>query len=233
MTSTLGPSFAEPVPQPVPSVYREFDWPAGATTSLQPGPDHLSVDVAAVAQNRQSSRAFAPIQLAQLGALLWLTCRTHSRRDSPFGFQQQFRPHPSAGAMHPIHVLCQLAPGQPWSRYDPVAHSLVAVGETDGLASKARAAAGDLLAVGEGVLIALVAEPGKTAAKYLNHGSLVWRDAGVVLGLFSFITAALGLAFCPLGLTGHDFIAPIATEGVLEGVGLAIVGDAPRPSCGF
>jgi hypothetical protein len=134
--------------------------------------------------------------------------------------------------MHPIHVLCQMAAGTPWSRYDAVAHSLVEVPGSTALAERARLVAGELLAVREGVLIALVAESGKTAAKYENPGSLVWRDAGVVLGYLSLLAQALGLAFCPLGLTGHDFAEPIAPQGVLDGVGLAVVGNRPQASSG-
>jgi hypothetical protein len=107
---------------------------------------------------------------------------------------------------------------------------LVEVSGTDSLAERARRAAGELLPVDHGALIALVAETGKTAAKYENHCSLVWRDAGVVLGYLSLIAEALDLAFCPLGLTGHDFVAPIAPPGVLEGVGFALVGGRRQAS---
>ena len=72
----------------------------------------------------------------------------------------------------------------------------------------------------------LVAEPGKTAAKYANSESLVWRDAGVLLGYMSVVAEALGLGFCPLGITGQAYVSALSADARLTGVGLAVVGRA-------
>lgn len=202
----------------------QFDWPSGKTMEIEAKLDVLEIDLRAVLNHRQSTRNFLPLTLPQLGSLLWLTARTHSRRTSPYGFHQEYRPYPSAGALHPIHLLFQREVGQPWTRYDSTSHLLVQVPGTEKLADDARIAANQVLRVQEGTVLALAAEPGKTSAKYEHPESLVWRDAGVVLGYLSVTCEALGLAFCPLGLTGNNYIAPIAASGKLQGVGLAILG---------
>jgi hypothetical protein len=126
--------------------------------------------------------------------------------------------------MHPIHVLVS-AEMATWSRYDPVEHALVAIPGSETNAAAVRAAAGQLLSVERGLVVALVAEPGKTAAKYTDPESLIWRDAGVVLGYMSVVAEALGLSFCPLGITGNRCLADILPlHADLHGVGLAILG---------
>ena len=218
---------AEPRPHLVPEPYSPFEWPIGGKiTSLSPAPPQLMVDIVRVLQNRQSRRLLGSLSITQLGHLLWLSCRTHSLRSSDYGFDQQFRPHPSAGAMHPIHLVCQRSSGMFWERYDPLEHSLVALPGSEGLAQGARARAANILPSSEAVMLALVAEPGKTGAKYEDGQSLVWRDAGVVLGYLSLLAEVLKLGFCPLGMTGDAYVAPISTCGKLQGAGLALIGTS-------
>lgn len=82
----------------------------------------------------------------------------------------------------------------------------------------------DLVVAPSATLLLLVAEPGKTAAKYLNPDSLVWRDAGVLLGYLSLAAEALGLAFVPLGATGDPWAGTLVDEAGLTDVGAALVG---------
>jgi SagB-type dehydrogenase family enzyme len=228
MTLNMQESFCEPKPRAKPGHYEPFKWPRGEITQLEPAAAQINVDIVQVLQERQSRRLLDALPPSELGALLWLTCRTHSHRTSKFGFDQEFRPYPSAGAMHPIHVVCQRFPGMPWERYEPTLHALVGVPGTEALAQSAREKAASILPTNEAVLVGLVAEPGKTAAKYECAESLVWRDAGVLLGYLSLVTETLGLGFCPLGMTGDLYLAPISTAGQLHGVGLAVVGTKVR-----
>lgn len=128
--------------------------------------------------------------------------------------------------MHPIHVLVA-RDVEPWMRYDPVTHELVELlGSTDSAAA-GRDVASHIIELRRGVLLGLVTEPGKTSVKYENHETLVWRDAGVVLGYMSLVAEALGLSFCPLGITGHPYLTaylPAPTQ--LQASGLAVVGVA-------
>ncbi len=112
-------------------------------------------------------------------------------------------------------------------RYDPIEHALVDLAGSMESAAASRDAAGSLIDLGQGTLIGLVAEFGKTAAKYENHETLVWRDAGVALGYMSIVAEALGLAFCPLGITGQPYLTDYLSDATrLQAAGLAALGPA-------
>ncbi len=217
----------DPVPRALPMRYEPFVWPAGVRTPLAPRARPLELDLVALLDERQTRRTFSkPFDDATLGEFLWLACRNRSSRPGAFGLDQESRVHPSAGAMHPIHVLLAREMGS-WLRYDPLEHALIELPGSGATVAASREAARSLVELGRGMLIGLVAEPGKTAAKYEHHESLVWRDAGVVLGYMSVVAEALGLAFCPLGITGQPYLtAQLPNASALQAVGLAVVGSA-------
>lgn len=217
----------DPVPRALPMRYEPYVWPAGAKAPLAPRGQPLELNLAALLEERQTRRAFTEcLDDAALGELLWLACRNRSSRPSAFGPDQESRVHPSAGAMHPIHVLIARETG-PWLRYDPLEHALIGLPGSGTSAATCREVASSLVQLAHGTLIGLVAEPGKTAVKYEHHESLVWRDAGVVLGYLSVVAEALGLAFCPLGISGQPHMtAHLPNASALQAVGLAVVGGA-------
>lgn len=215
----------DPVPRAQPMRYQPFVWPDGPRLQLASRNKALKLDLVELLERRETRRDFRqPIDKASLGEFLWLACRNRSSRPSPFGPDQESRVYPSAGAMHPMHVLVSREAG-PWMLYDPVAHALIELPESSHSAATARAAANYLFDTGGGMLIGLVAEPGKTAAKYENHETLVWRDAGVILGYMSLVAEALGLPFCPLGITGGPYVTDyLSSSAMLQSVGMAVVG---------
>lgn len=213
-------------PRDDPSWYEPIVWPSGRTVQLPPRSASLTVDMVTLMELRQTRRSFnREMDLQALGEFLWLACRSRSSRPSPFGPNQESRPHPSAGALHPIHVLLG-RDGPLLTRYDPALHALVEVLGSEAGATEAIRAARSSLELDQGWVIALVAEPGKTGSKYEHPDSLVLRDAGVVLGYMSIVAEALGLAFCPLGITGEERLTQGLTTSAkeLRGVGLAVVG---------
>lgn len=222
----------EPMPHATPRRYEPVVWPDGPAVSLRGGISALDVDLAVLLEERQTCRDFSnPLDIGMLGDFLWLVCRSRSSSPSPFGPDQESRPYPSAGAMHPIHVLVSRK-GHAWERFDPVEHCLRELPDTEDSALSARSAAGHLLDVRQGILLTLVAEPGKTAAKYSAHESLVSRDAGVIIGYMSIVAEALRLPFCPLGITGHEALLPAlpGNEGQLMPIGLALIAGTVRHS---
>ncbi len=216
---------AEPKPHATAKQYESLQWPTGTRRSLCPYSQPLPLDLTRLLEERQTSREFnGELTDEMLGGFLWLACRNRSLRPSPYGVPQESRPHPSAGGMHPIHVFIA-KPDGPWHRYDPVEHALVEVPASDQSARDSRAQANMLVHLDRGTLIGLLAEPGKTSAKYENHDSLVWRDAGVILGYMSVVAAALRLSFCPLGALGEPHLSSISPDPTrVHAAGLSIVG---------
>lgn len=217
----------EPKPRELAQAYRPFEWPTGVETVLPPPPGALAVDLARLALERQTRRAFDRLPVEGLSGLLGLTCRAHSTTGSPYGFEQQFRAVISAGAIHPIHVLVQRDRWRPWERYDPLKHSLCEVSDSTESATAARSQADSIVHSGHCTLLALVAEPGKTNAKYTDPETLIWRDAGVLIGALSWVAEAQGLSLCPLGVTGTEQVRQLGPQGTLFGVGMLLVGARP------
>lgn len=219
-------SFDSPSPRDSAAQYAEVSWPRGPRTQLQAFDGDLTVNVAAVLSTRQTRRNFsAQISLDKLGHLLWLACRTCTSRPSGMGFDLECRPHPSGGGIHPIHLVLQRSDGGALERYNTRGHSLEELPGSELLASCLREAANKAVATQASTLIALVAEPGKTGAKYTHPTSLVMRDAGVILGYLSLCSEVLGLNFCPLGMTGDEYLKSLDEQGKLRGVGLALIGS--------
>lgn len=216
----------DPTPRVNPLPYTQVSWPLGDRTQLTPREDALHIDLVSLIEQRETRRDFAhPVSLERLAEFLWLACRNRSSRPSCYGPDQESRAHPSAGAMHPVHVLVSRGAG-PWERYDPVGHALFTIPGSCENATHARTAAASLVPVDQGVVLGMVAEPGKTAAKYRNGESLVWRDVGVVLGYMSIVAEALNLSFCPLGITGHRQLGELVSPStMIQGAGLAVLGS--------
>ena len=212
-------------PRGAPKRYEPVSWPSGTLIQLPPRSSSLVVDMVQMMEQRSTKRTFScELSLQSLGEFLWLACRSRYSWPSVYGPNQESRPHPSAGAMHPTHVLIG-RDGGVLQRYDPSAHALVEVRGSEAGSAEAFRAVRASLELGRGCVLALVAEPGKTGAKYERPDSLVLRDAGVVLGYMSVVAEALGLAFCPLGITGENLVTQgLPRSAELRGVGLAVLG---------
>jgi len=216
-----------PLPDPRPKIeiqsYQPLDWPTGARTPLS-----VPVDVAQsfceVLAARRSARVFGRLSVTDLSALLWYSCRVLARQKCDLGFDLTLRPAPSAGAIHAIHVLTSSAAAGRWQRYDPFQHCLVDVpwglAPVDSVLSEVTPAVNPQ----GGTLLWLAAEVGKTAAKYDNAESLIWRDAGALLAHLGLTASYLGLNFCPLGVTGANWGNGLDEVKLVRGVGVALVG---------
>lgn len=164
-----------------------------------------------------------PISDAELGTWLDLSYRAQLVQGSVYGFDISLRAAPSAGAIHPIHLVLATPGSSSWRRYDGVDHALIDV--PSGLdARDVQCAMQVVLTAPDATLILLAAEVGKTAAKYDNPASLVWRDAGALLAVMGLAAHAHALAFCPLGVTGEPWVGRLLENQGLLGVGAAFIG---------
>lgn len=210
-----------------PGHYLPFLWPEGDFHPLAKVSDRSDIGLLHLLGHRRTKRSFAPLSEADLSQLLWRCAHTQALADSEYGFELERRPTLSAGAIHPIHILIDHHATGCWQRYDSRHHGLHDLPEASSLLAELRLQCDSTLAVGPGTRVLLVAEPGKTSAKYQNCESLIWRDAGVLLAMMAMVTEALGCTFCPLGITGEPWASQLAPTGILTGVGVALVGGLP------
>ncbi len=217
------PDLKNPRPRSEPKPYRPVVWPEVQFVPLPEGSIPDTPPFASVVEARRTRYSFAPLLDDQLGALMQFTCRVRAALAGPLAFAQSHRPAPSAGAIHPVHVVVHRPGDAALCRYDPFEHGLSKL-DTSLKPSALRTAMHEVLDAPAGTLLLFVAEPGLTASKYEDAASLVWRDAGVLLGMFSMAAEALSLNFSPMGVTGEPWASQLIPGASLVGVGAAFVG---------
>lgn len=219
-------NLGNPRPLDIPIPYRPFEWPVAEVIKL-PVPGELrKCDFFEVLEGRRSRRVFDKISMDHIADLLWYCCRVQQNKHADLGFPLSIRSYPSAGSIHPIHVLVNWSGKEGWLRYDPLEHALIGIPNSESNMAATREAVDSIVTSENGVIIMFLAEPGKTFSKYGDANSLIWRDAGVLLGYLSLIAQALKLSFCPLGITGDPWASQLDKQGRLVGVGMSVVGTS-------
>lgn len=213
----------DPSPRVLPQIYSPHAWRAVSTISLPKHEARLAaLDV--VLSARRSTRKFGRLTIDLLSQILWLSSHCQRTTESGLGFCLQQRPLPSAGAIHPVHLLINV-PGVGWARYNATSHSLELLDVMRDWSESLAKHCNELVPIGDGALMLFVAEPGMTAAKYDACESLIWRDAGILQGGLSIVAAGVGCNMCLLGITGNPWAQKLSEQGQLTGVGAAILGS--------
>lgn len=214
-----------PTPKNEQSQHRLFQWVTGDICRLPKSPMRKSAPLLEALQQRNTVRNFGRVNTTDLADFLWYACRSLETWPSEIGFELEHRAAPSAGAIHPIHLLINKAGESGWWLYEPRGHFLVELPDAPKILSDLHAHAREVLDAPEAVKFLFLAEPGKTLAKYSDGCSLIWRDAGVLLGVMALAAQGLTLNFCPLGITGEPWASALSDQGQLVGVGLALLGS--------
>jgi SagB-type dehydrogenase family enzyme len=215
----------EPSPRDAPSIYTPFSWPPGEAIYLNSEPNLPKRNFSEVALSRRSARTFEDVNFEQLSTLFTLSCRVQQLGHRNYGFPQSYRPAPSAGAIHPVHILLSPRSKPEWWRYDSNDHCLVSIDFNADALMHVNGQIQRALPGSNGLILFFVAEPGKTFAKYIDACSLIWRDAGVLLGQLALTSEAMRLNFCPIGITGNKWASMLDPQGRLVGVGAALLGS--------
>lgn len=205
--------------------YEPIQWNVGEILPLPASSAPLTQSFSEVLDARISSHQFGDVDIDQLGAFLWHSCRTRGMGKSDLGFDLEHRASPSAGAIHPIHIVVKRPRDNRWWLYRPQNHELSELMESDIKLVGLNALSQKVLNSDHATRILFLAEVGKTLSKYQNGCSLIWRDAGVLLAVMALTATAQGLNFCPLGITGEPWASNLADQGKLAGVGLALLGS--------
>lgn len=190
-------------------------------------------------ERRRSIRAHddeRPISSAQLGELLFRTCRVTQVVKDASGGEFALRPYPAGGGLYelelyPVVRLCTGVEGGLY-RYDPVGHALISVSElgppAQGLLDQARAAA-EMGQVPQ-VLLVIAARFPRVNWKYEGVAyALTLKHVGVLYQTLYLVATAMGVAPCALGGGDSDLFARAAglDYAAETSVGEFIVGSRP------
>jgi SagB-type dehydrogenase family enzyme len=234
VTATEGSEWWSPRLRSVDRGYEEWRYATASAMYLcRPGGLPERPPFYAVVESRSSIPPTASLSELDLSSVLWFTSKSRSSA-KPGEPRWEHRPAPSAGGRHPIDVLVSNWP--PGSNkvyhYDPMAHALCALRpQRAGAVQELTSAAEKTTGSRNGVILWHAAQFDRTLSKYEEGETLVWRDAGVLVGMTALVAEALTLACCPIGLTGEPVLSNVlGSGGRVRGVGGCIVGRGPDES---
>lgn len=172
---------------------------------------------------RRSTHSTKPLTRRDLSTLLWHAARVRSLHIRKDGLKFQSRPAPSAGGLHPIHLVIARCAGSPGCafRYDPLRHALAPLAITSRALSRWLTEV-DAVAPGKATIVALLCDEQRTAERYVRSNSLTWRDAGCQLALLHVVATWLTLNSSLLGIEGQSLAAAVHPR--LRGMGMILVG---------
>lgn len=160
---------------------------------------------------RKSSRIFRPITLAELGSVLWYSAKVKSTFLQKNGYILTHRGTPSAGARHPIDIIIlnsNFLESNYFYYYNPFEHSLNKLNSSGSdIATLFKTHINEIVQINNATIIWFVAHVNRTAAKYENAQSLIWRDAGALINNIQMTCTAIGLNSCSIGSLGEPFIS--------------------------
>ena len=200
-------------------------FPAGSAERLPsplPGPARAFDDVL----SSRRSRVAGPVSLTEAGGLLWHVCRETAPSElGRAGLVVRHRSVPSAGGLHPFSFICIGDLEDRVVLYDASAHGFRELqADHRPLLAVNRAQLTQMLGTSAGVTIRFVCDRSLVDAAYANPESLILRDAGALLATTALIAEWRGLAACPLGFLGDDFVAMagLATDRFVGAGGVQI-----------
>jgi len=213
-----------PVPLDCPIRYQPYIWPMQDIEYLSVLEDLGLPNFEKIIAERRTRRTFEFLNRNKLAEFLWLSSRILAKGDDSLGFPITQRPVPSPGAIHSIHLVLSNQ-RDCWLRYDPGQHGLAPLGEIGIRLTGLWEAISQVVNPQDGTALLFIAEPGKIYAKYQYGNSLIWRDAGVIIGHMALVAEALHLNFCPLGITGEPWVSSLSRLYQFVGVGVALLGS--------
>lgn len=152
--------------------------------------------------SRRSERTMGPVALEDVARLLHSVCAVHFSHRGPDGLES-YRAHPSAGARHPLDLVLYaetvvgLSPGA-WL-LDAWAMKLTRL---DIQVEMERVAAALRTPGPPPLTLFACASADRTLTRYPDGATLVWRDAGVLLGYLHLAAFDMGLGSCIVGTSG-------------------------------
>ncbi|EGY00580.1 hypothetical protein AZA_09502 [Nitrospirillum viridazoti Y2] len=148
----------------------------------------------------------------QVAELLWHAVGTKAMAKSGrAGIPIEWRVCPSAGGLHPIHIICIPQTATEGIRlYDPNSHAFdfLAVSENKVIETQNEFLMSVIGSV-TGCTLLFVADVKKIDAAYEHGMTLTWRNAGAIISTLCLCAEWLGLGACPLGFNGDRILAEL------------------------
>ncbi|MGN6194993.1 MAG: hypothetical protein ACTHOB_08640 [Ginsengibacter sp.] len=205
-----------------------FNYPISETIKLIKPPHLESINFWDVINNRTSKREFRELSLNEISKVLWLSAKVKDVFVQDNGYILTKRPSASAGARHPIDIIVQspiLDSSKSFYYYNPFQHDLNKLTFKNNFIEKFRIHLSSMFDIRKAAICWFVAHPNRTASKYDNSLSLIWRDAGALIHSVQLVCAGLRINSCAAGTFGEPFISEMFSEhGNVFGIGGILIG---------
>lgn len=185
----------------------------------------LNIDFMSIFSGRRSVKELGACSLDALSNILFYAVKPYCIGKDDYGVTVYRSAAPSAGGRHPIDLLVGIKERgrRHLYLYQPIEHSLKRLNIKEKLQNSFFKDVEDTLPFGESVLLWFSIQYMRTASKYTDYMSLVWRDVGAQLCCLQQAAKYVGLDSCPIGyLAEETFQKMFQSEILLSGGGMII-----------
>ena len=182
-------------------------------------------DFMEVFSGRRSVKELGVCGLEEISKILFYAVKPYSIAQDDYGVCVYRSAAPSAGGRHPIDVLVGLPEesGRRLYLYQPLKHSLRKLTIPLGLEQEFYRDVEQTLPFGKSTLLWFSVQYMRTASKYTEPMSLIWRDIGAQLCCLQQAAKYMGMDSCPIGyLAQESFNNMFHTDKLMSGGGMII-----------
>lgn len=159
-----------------------------------------------VLRERRSVKQLGGCTLEKLSEIMYHAVKPYTICRDDYDMIVYRSASPSAGGRHPIDILIGL-PGNECRQlhlYEPLSHSLLLLDIPIDLQQDFFNDISQTLPLGESILVWFSIQFMRTASKYTDYESLIWRDAGSLLCCLQQVAKYVGLDSCPIGYLAEE-----------------------------
>lgn len=182
-------------------------------------------DFLEILSKRRSVKELGTCSMDELSQILYYAVKPYCIGIDDYGVMVYHSAAPSAGGRHPIDVLVAIKEQgrRHLYLYQPLGHSLKRLAVTKELQNNFYKDVEQTLPFGDSLLLWFSVQHMRTASKYTDYMSLVWRDIGAQLCCLQQTVKYVGLDSCPIGyLAEKSFQKMFQSEKLLSGGGMII-----------
>ena len=178
-----------------------------------------------VLRDRRSEKQLGVCTLEELSEILFHAVKPYTISRDDYDMTVYRSASPSAGGRHPIDILVGIPEkeGRRLYLYEPLSNLLRRLDIPVELQQEFFDDVNRTLPLGDSVLIWFSIQYMRTASKYTDYESLIWRDAGAQLCCLQQVAKYVGLDSCPIGYLAEDtFNKMFHCDTLISGGGMII-----------
>lgn len=183
-----------------------------------------------VFSGRRSIKQLGACPLDCLSQVLYYAVKPYGIGRDDYGEIVYRSAAPSAGGRHPIDILVGMMDGgvRRLFLYQTINHSLKRLGVKEELQAAFFDDIETTLPMGESVILWFSVQYMRTASKYTDYMTLIWRDVGAQLCCLQQMAKYVGMDSCPIGYLAEEAFYEMFQTDLLKSGGGLIIGNTVK-----